>query len=79
MSDPSLDSAALWHDFARRVEGPLAVCFRFADTAPKTQRRVVPFDRVRRELPPETPATTPSERSAMLARRTKAPRRRYAY
>jgi hypothetical protein len=41
--------------------------------------RVVPFDRLRDELPRETPATTPAERNAVLARRSKALQRRYAY
>ena len=41
-------------------------------------REVVPFD-LRAELPPETPTTTPADRSAVLERRSKALTRRCAY
>ena len=37
------------------------------------------FDRLRNELPPDTPTTTPAERSAVLTRRSQALQRRYAY
>jgi Protein of unknown function (DUF1214) len=68
-----------WIDAEGCERGTLAVRFLFADATPKTLLRVVPFDRLRHELPPDTPTTTPGERSAVLARRSRALQRRYAY
>ncbi|TMA23854.1 MAG: hypothetical protein E6J87_24740 [Deltaproteobacteria bacterium] len=68
-----------WLDAEGFDRGTLAVRFLFADATPKTLLRVVPFDGLRRELPRDTPTMTPAERSAVLARRTKALQRRYAY
>jgi hypothetical protein len=50
---------------ARHARGALPV----RATTPKAQLRVVPFDRLRAELPPDTRTLTPAERSAVLARR----------
>jgi hypothetical protein len=68
-----------WIDAEGCERGTLAVRFLFADATPKTLLRVVPFDRLRNELPPDTPTTTPAERSAVLTRRSQALQRRYAY
>lgn len=68
-----------WLDAEGCERGTLAVRFLFADATPKTLLRVVPFDRLRDELPRDTPTTTPAERNAVLARRSKALQRRYAY
>ena len=51
----------------------------FADATPKTLLRGVPFDRLRSELPGDTPVVAPAERSAVLVRRSQALQRRYAY
>jgi hypothetical protein len=68
-----------WLDAEGCERGTLAVRFLFADATPKTLLRVVPFDRLRDELPRDTPTLSPAERSAVLARRSKALQRRYAY
>jgi len=68
-----------WLDAEGCDRGTLAVRFLFADATPKTLLRVVPFDGLRRELPRDTPLVTPAERSAVLARRSQALQRRYAY
>jgi hypothetical protein len=50
-----------------------------SDATPETALRVIPLDRLREELPRETPAVTPAERNAVLERRARALQRRYAY
>jgi hypothetical protein len=68
-----------WLDADGCERGTLAVRFLFADTTPKADLRVVPFDSLRDALPAETPRISPAERSAVLARRSRALQRRYAY
>ena len=68
-----------WLDAEGCERGTLAVRFLFADATPKAALRVVPFDRLREELPRETPNVTPAERNAVLERRSRALQRRYAY
>jgi hypothetical protein len=68
-----------WLDAEGCDRGTLAVRFLFADTTPKTALHAVPFERLRGELPRDTPGTTPAERNAVLARRSKALQRRYGY
>jgi ribosomal protein S16 len=68
-----------WLDTEGCERGTLAVRFLFADAVPKTSLRVVPFDALRTALPSDTPAVGPAERSAVLARRSRALQRRYAY
>jgi len=75
-NDPGVPN---WLDAEGCLRGTLAVRFLFADATPKTSLRVVPFARVRDELPPATPITTPAERNAVLARRSRALQRRYGY
>jgi hypothetical protein len=68
-----------WLDAEGCQRGTLAVRFLFPDTTPKTALRAVPFDRLRDELPRETPLVTSAERDTVLERRTRALQRRYAY
>jgi hypothetical protein len=68
-----------WLDAEGCERGTLAVRFLFADVTPKTQLRVVPFARLRDELPRDTPTTAPADRNAVLARRSQALQRRYGY
>ena len=68
-----------WLDAEGCQRGTLAVRFLFPDATPKTALRAVPFDRLRDELPHETPRITPAERSGVLERRARALQRRYSY
>lgn len=75
-ADPGVPN---WIDADGCERGTLAVRFLFADATPKPALRSVPLARLREELPPDTPGVTPEERSAVLARRSRALQRRYAY
>jgi hypothetical protein len=68
-----------WLDADGCERGTLAVRFLFADETPKTTLRVVPIDRLRDALPRDTPRVSSDERSAVLARRSRALQRRYGY
>ena len=68
-----------WLDAEGCERGTLAVRFLFADQTPKVALRAVPLERLHEALPAGTPRVSPAERSAVLARRSRALQRRYAY
>jgi ribosomal protein S16 len=68
-----------WLDPEGSARGTLAVRFLFGDQAPKPELRVVKLARLRDALPADTPRVSPEERSAVLARRSRAVQLRYGY
>lgn len=68
-----------WLDPEGCEQGTLAVRFLFADTTPKPVLRVVKGSELDAALHPRTRRISPAERSALLARRSLALQRRYAY
>jgi hypothetical protein len=73
-TDPGVPN---WLDPAGNLRGTLAARFLLADEAPALALRVVPLDRVRDELPPDTPRIDPAARAASLARRRRSVLRRF--
>jgi hypothetical protein len=72
--DPGL---ANWLDTAGHSEGPIILrCVR-TQTAPVPSTRVVSFDRLAGELPPDTRWVTPNERATAIEVRRKAVSRRF--
>ena len=65
-----------WLDTAGHEIGLLAGRLFQPESVEKPQMRVVPFDKVREELPATTPVVTPAERSDSVRRRMHAVRRR---
>ena len=73
--DPGI---ANWLDTAGHCEGPIILrCVR-TETAPVPTTRLVPFDRLADELPPDTRTVTPEERAAAIGIRRRAVSRRFA-
>jgi hypothetical protein len=66
-----------WLDPAGNERGTLAARFLLADAAPDLTLRVVPIERLREELPPETPRVDAASRATSLARRRRAVLRRF--
>ena len=63
---------ANWLDTAGHSNGPIILrCVR-TQTAPTPTTRVVPFDDIHAELPPDTAEITPGERAAVVAARRRA-------
>jgi hypothetical protein len=58
-----------WLDTAGHREGVLQYRYVWAKTAPQPTVRVVPFGRLRKELPADTPAVTADERRRAIAAR----------
>jgi hypothetical protein len=73
-ADPGVPN---WLDPAGNPRGTLAARFLFADEAPALTLRVVPFARLRDELPPNTPRIDAAARAETLARRRRAVLRRF--
>jgi hypothetical protein len=70
---------ANWLDTAGHSNGPIILrCVR-TKTAPTPSTRVVPFDQVHAELPPDTKTVDTEERASILTRRRKAVRERFEY
>jgi hypothetical protein len=70
---------ANWLDTAGHSNGPIILrCVR-TKTAPTPSTRVVPFDQVHAELPPDTKTVDAEERASILTRRRKAVRERFEY
>ncbi len=68
---------ANWLDTAGHSEGPIILrCVR-TETAPVPTTRLVSFDRVADELPPDTRRVTPDERTASIEVRRRAVSRRF--
>jgi hypothetical protein len=68
---------ANWLDTAGHSNGPIILrCVR-TKTAPTPSTRVVPFDQVHAELPPDTTTVGAEERASILAGRRKAVRERF--
>jgi hypothetical protein len=68
---------ANWLDTAGHSNGPIILrCVR-TETAPTPSTRVVPFDQVHAELPPDTTTVDAEERASILAGRRKAVRERF--
>jgi hypothetical protein len=68
---------ANWLDTAGHSNGPIILrCVR-TKTAPTPSTRVVPFDQVHAELPPDTTTVDAEERASILAGRRKAVRERF--
>ncbi|HEV7359810.1 MAG TPA: hypothetical protein VGN92_01815, partial [Mycobacterium sp.] len=68
---------ANWLDTAGHSNGPIILrCVR-TKTAPTPSTRVVPFDQVHAELPPDTTTVDAAERASILAGRRKAVRERF--
>lgn len=68
---------ANWLDTAGYSNGPIILrCVR-TETAPTPSTRIVPFDRIRAELPLDTAEITPDERKSILAARRQAVRERF--
>ena len=68
-----------WLDPVGRGEGSLGVRYLFPDQVPQPSFRVVPADRVRGELPAETPYVDAAERGRILERRRRSVQLRYGY
>ena len=69
---------ANWLDTAGFSNGPIILrCVR-TETAPTPSTRVVPFDEIRAQLPPDTATVTAEERAAVIAARRNAVRERFA-
>lgn len=69
---------ANWLDTAGHSNGPIILrCVRTA-TAPTPTTRVVPFDDIRAQLPPDTATVTAEQRACILAARREAVRERFA-
>ena len=67
---------ANWLDTAGHSNGPIILrCVR-TKTAPTPTTRVVPFDDIHAELPPDTTTVTAEERASILAARRRAVRRK---
>ncbi|MBV8862391.1 MAG: hypothetical protein JO259_11090, partial [Mycobacterium sp.] len=68
---------ANWLDTAGHSNGPIILrCVR-TKTAPIPSTRIVPFEHIGVELPPDTTKVTYEERSAILAGRRRAVRERF--
>jgi hypothetical protein len=68
---------ANWLDTAGHSNGPIILrCVR-TETAPTPSTRVVPFDQIHAELPPDTTTVDAEERASILAGRRKAVRERF--
>jgi hypothetical protein len=68
---------ANWLDTAGHSNGPIILrCVR-TETAPTPSTRVVPFDQLHAELPPDTTTVDAEERASILAGRRKAVRERF--
>jgi len=68
---------ANWLDTAGHTEGPIILrCVR-TETAPVPVTRLVLFDRLADELPPDTRRVAPAERAAALDVRRRAVSRRF--
>lgn len=74
VDDPGVPN---WLDPAGHLHGLICVRVLYPAHAPEVTLRVVRTDRLRGELHPDTPTTTPTERSAALRRRMLGARRRY--
>jgi len=68
-----------WLDPVGRSEGSLGVRYLFPDQVPQPSFRVVPADRIRAELPAETPDVDAAERRRILERRRRSVQLRYGY
>jgi hypothetical protein len=63
---------ANWLDTTGHSNGPIILrCVR-TNTAPTPTTRIVPFEQIAAELPPDTTTVTPEERSSVLAARRRA-------
>jgi hypothetical protein len=75
-ADPGVPN---WIDTEGESRGTLAVRFLLADATPKPHLRAVKLRELRDHLPGGTPHVSPAERSAAIARRSRALQRRYGY
>jgi hypothetical protein len=75
-ADPGVPN---WIDTEGEARGTLAVRFLLADATPKPHLRTVKLRDLRDHLPAATPRVTAEERSAAIARRSRALQRRYGY
>ena len=66
-----------WLDATGCERGSIAARFLLAERAPVPKLRVVPLERLRAELPADTPRVEPDAREAILVRRRTAVWRRY--
>jgi hypothetical protein len=66
-----------WLDASGHDRGTVAIRFLLAGAPVDVRMRAVPFERVRDELPPDTPAIDAQSRAASLRRRHRAALRRY--
>lgn len=67
-----------WLDTMGHPSGAMVLRWVVSDSAPEPRCTVVPHDRIRDHLPPDTPVVSPAERAATIARRRDAVRRRFA-
>jgi hypothetical protein len=74
-ADPGVPN---WLDTMGHLVGPMLFRWVISDSAPEPVCTVVPFADVRRHLPASTPAVTPAERAATIARRRAHVLRRFA-
>jgi hypothetical protein len=73
--DPGI---ANWLDTAEFSNGPIILrCVR-TETAPMPSTRVVPFDDIHAQLPPDTATVTAQQRATIIAARREAVRERFA-
>lgn len=68
-----------WLDTAGHDRGTVALRSLLADSSPEVQMKCVSLDRLRSELPADTPRIDPPTRAAILERRRQAVRRRYRW
>jgi hypothetical protein len=74
LRDPGVPN---WLDPAGHLTGSMIYRWNQADGSPIPASRVVPFERLRDELPPDTPGVSAEERAAAVERRRDHVRRRY--
>jgi hypothetical protein len=73
-TDPGVPN---WLDPVGHLNSMICARVLYAASTPETRLRVVPLERLRRELHPETPTVTAAERSESLRRRMLGVRNRY--